>query len=116
MAREFKDSLSDILGCILKIEAYVEGMHRADFREDEKTQDAVIRKLEVIGEAVKNVPKSVQTAYSSVPWKEMAGLGDVLIHNYFGVDVGILEDIVYVEMPSLKASMVRIIEDLNESR
>ncbi|MCA9432128.1 MAG: DUF86 domain-containing protein [Candidatus Omnitrophica bacterium] len=108
MPRDFRDSLRDIIKCIEKIESYVEGMEEEDLRKDSKTQDAIIRNLEIIGEAVKNIPGKFRENNPSVPWKEMAGLRDILIHNYFGVDLDILIDIVFNELPEVKSAMTQI--------
>ena len=108
MRMDFKDSLRDITECIARIDSYVDGMEEEDVRKDSKTQDAIIRNLEIIGEAVKNIPGEFREKNSSVPWKEMAGLRDILIHNYFGVDLDILIDVVFVELPEVKSAMTRI--------
>ncbi|MCB5272378.1 MAG: DUF86 domain-containing protein [Candidatus Cloacimonetes bacterium] len=77
-----------ILEAIEQISAYIDGIDKAAFRTDRMRQDAVIRQLEIIGEATKNISADLRNAYPDIPWKDMAGMRDVLIHHYFGVDIG----------------------------
>ena len=79
--------LDHILECIELIKMYVSNMTEEDFKNDIAKQDAVIRRIEIIGEAVKNLPADVKKLYSEVPCKEIAGMRDILIHEYFGVDI-----------------------------
>jgi uncharacterized protein with HEPN domain len=73
-----------------------------DFLRDKKTQNAVIRSVEVIGEAAKKIPKSIREKYKLIPWKKMAGMRDKMIHEYFGVDLEILWKTIKEDVPSLK--------------
>jgi uncharacterized protein with HEPN domain len=77
--------LKDILESIELIEQFVAGMELEDFKKDIKTSDAVIKRFENIGEATKNIPEELKAGYPEIPWKEMAGLRDKLVHFYFGV-------------------------------
>lgn len=77
--------LTDILEAMEAIGRFVEGMEFEDFKVDDKTSSAVIRKFEIIGEATKNVPEKIKQEYSTIPWREMAGMRDKLIHFYFGI-------------------------------
>ena len=79
--------LEDIQESLSKINRYIEGMEYSDLAKDEKTIDALIRNLEIIGEAVKNIPDTLRKKYPEVEWKEAAALRDVLIHDYFVVDL-----------------------------
>ena len=106
MPRDFKVYLQDILEATERILRYT--ADASDFARDERTLDAVVRNLEVIGEAAKGVPPNVRKAYPDVEWKKLAGLRDVLIHEYFGVDAAIIKDIVKNKLPILK-SMIRAI-------
>ena len=83
--RNIKLYVKDILEAIKAIEKFVEGMDFESFKEDDKTSSAVIRKFEIIGEATKNIPQSIKEKYPHIPWKEMAGFRDKLIHFYFGI-------------------------------
>lgn len=100
--RDYRDYLQDILDSINDIESFIQNMAFDSFKEDRKTIYAVIRCLEVIGEATKKIPKSIKDKYPSIPWREMAGMRDKMIHEYFGVDVGVLWETVKGDIPSLK--------------
>jgi len=85
MIREYKDYLADIIDAIDKSEMFVKNLRFEDFEKDIKTVYAVIRAFEIMGEAVKKIPASVRNKYKNIPWKEMAGMRDKLIHEYFGI-------------------------------
>ncbi len=101
MPRDSKVYLEDILEATRKITAYTTGLSKTVFLEDEKTIDAVVRNLEVIGEAVKKLPEDLRAQHSAVEWKKIAGLRDMLIHEYFGLDAEIVWDIVQHKVPAL---------------
>ncbi len=84
------DSIMDICDALHKCLIFTKDMKLDQFLKDEKTQFAVIRALEVAGEAAKNIPDTVRNKYPDIPWKEMAGMRDVLIHQYFGVDHSVI--------------------------
>ena len=102
MSRDYKVYLEDILEAIGKIRTYTAGMSADSFASDDKTLDAVLRNLEVIGEAVKCVPDEVRTQHEEVEWKKIAGLRDILIHQYFGIDAEIIWDVVQNKLPELE--------------
>lgn len=87
MIREIDVYIDDILEAINKIREYTEGISEDDFFEDTQVQDSVFRRLEIIGEAVKNIPDEIRTNYPDIPWRQIAGMRDVLIHEYFGVNL-----------------------------
>jgi len=101
MPRDFRVYLEDILDATRKITVYTGSLSKAAFLEDEKTLDAVVRNLEVIGEAVKKLPENLRAKHSAVEWKKIAGLRDILIHEYFGLDAEIVWDIVQNKVPAL---------------
>lgn len=101
MPRDSRVYLEDILEATRKIIAYTSGLSKETFLEDEKTIDAVVRNLEVIGEAVKKLPEDLRPQHSEVEWKKIAGLRDILIHEYFGLDTEIMWDIVQSKVPAL---------------
>jgi uncharacterized protein with HEPN domain len=96
------DYLNDIFDSILKIKSFLENENYTTFQKDIKTQYAVIRALEIIGEASKKIPKDLRDNYSWIPWRFMTGMRDKLIHDYFGVDIQVVwktatEDILKLE-------------------
>lgn len=84
--RDYRLYMQDILEAMQAIEAFVENIEFEDFQNDDKTLSAVIRKFEIIGEATKGIPEDIRAKYPHIPWKEMAGMRDKLIHFYFGVN------------------------------
>jgi uncharacterized protein with HEPN domain len=109
MARDYRVSLDDILEAVRRIEVYTSGMQPAQFQSDLKTVDAVVRNLEIIGEATKNVPPEVRAMAPLVPWSRIAGMRDILIHVYFGIDVEIIWDVIQNKLPDLKANVQRLL-------
>ncbi len=106
--------LSDILKAFEAIESFVESQSFEDFKKDDKTSSAVIRKFEIIGEAAKQVPESVKQKYPAVPWKEMAGMRDKLIHFYFGVNYELLWQTINNRVPEIKPVICQILQDLTK--
>lgn len=93
--------LADIKEAIARILMYIEGMSYNEFLNSIKTQDAVVRNLEIIGEATKNLSDSFVEKYSEIPWKQLARLRDRLIHYYFGVNYDIVWGIITEEIPEI---------------
>ncbi|MBA7518249.1 hypothetical protein ES705_10318 [subsurface metagenome] len=108
MPRECKAYLKDILEAISKIENYTKNISFNDFVRDELIKDAVVRNLEIIGEAVKNIPDDVKNKRPEVEWKKIAGLRDILIHAYFGIDDEIVWDVVKSRLLELKEKIAEI--------
>ena len=102
MKRSANLYLDDITTAINKIVRYTKKASFNKFKKDEKTIDAVIRNLEIIGEAAKHLPKQIKEKYSNIPWKEIVGMRNKVIHEYFGVDVDILWDTINEDIPVLK--------------
>ncbi len=86
------------------------GMSFKDFENDERTVDAVIRNLEIIGEAARNIPEEYRDKYSNIPWRRIIGLRNVIIHQYFGVDIENIWEIIINDLPDLKEKMKSILE------
>ncbi len=107
--RNIRDYLEDVVGEIEKLKRFVEGFSYEDFAADEKTVYACIRSLEVIGEAVKHVPAGTREQYTGIAWKEIAGMRDVLIHDYFGVDVLVVWKTVKQNIPQVEEEFRKIL-------
>jgi len=105
MPRDYKVFLEDILEAIRKVRDYTDGLSLQAFMADAKTFDAVIRNLEIIGEAVKRIPEEIRSLRPEVEWKRIGRLRDILIHQYFGVDVQIVWDIVQRRLTSLEEAI-----------
>jgi uncharacterized protein with HEPN domain len=111
MPRDSEVYLEDILEAAAKIKSYVAAFSFESFQADAKTVDAVLRNLEVIGEAIKQLPASLRAGHPEVEWKKVAGLRDILIHNYFGIDVEIVWDVIQNKLPDLEAKVTRILRE-----
>lgn len=107
--------IEHILESIQLIEEY--SLHLTDdtFKKNKAAQDAIIRRLEIIGEAAKNVPLSIKERYSNIPWKQMAGMRDVLIHEYFDVDLALTWTVVKRELPLVKEKLQDILTSTPEN-
>ena len=102
----------DISASIQKIEEFTNGITAEDFEKDTKTIFAAIRALEVIGEAAKKIPLSVRNKYKQIPWLQITGMRDKLIHEYFGVNVKVIWNTVKENIPPLKMVIKKMIEDI----
>lgn len=105
-------SCHDILEAIDRIERYTGSITLDDFLGDTKTQDAVIRNLEIIGEAVKNLPADFREAHPGVEWRAVAGMRDKLIHHYFGVDMGIIWETTRTDLPRFRKQIEAILREI----
>lgn len=111
--RDFALYLKDIVKAIELIGGFVEGMDFSAFSKDEKTKSAVVRQLEVIGEASKKVPEAIRHEYPDVPWKKMAGMRDKLIHFYFGTDYATVWATIRDILPVLKPAIGQVIRQIS---
>ena len=105
--------LQDILAAMHAIEKFVEGIDFEEFKADDKTASAVIRKFEIIGEAAKQVPEDMRKKYNQLPWKEMAGMRDRLIHFYFGVKHELVWQTIRDVIPTVKPLIQEILRNKN---
>ena len=110
--RESVDFLKDILESIEKIEKFIKGFEFDDFSKDDKTIYAVIRALEIIGEATKNLPDSLKEEHPEVPWRKMTGTRDKVIHGYFGVDLEVIWRTITRNIPILKPLIKDILNEI----
>jgi uncharacterized protein with HEPN domain len=97
--RDWRFRIEDILDSINLIEQYTKGMDKPAWKKDRKTIDAVIRNIEIIGEAASHIPDQVQQQHPDTPWFLMKGMRNILIHEYFGVDIDVLWKTVHEDLP-----------------
>ena len=111
MSHEFLDFVEDILDAMDKAEILVEGFAYEEFEIDFRTNFAVVRALEIIGEAAKRLPMSLREQYPAIPWRGMAGMRDRIIHGYDTVDLQIVWDVVKQDIPKIKPLIQQILAD-----
>lgn len=116
MKRDVNLYLNDIIEYIELIENTLKEKNKKDFFNNRDLQDAIIRRVEVIGEAVKNVPLRIRNKYPEVEWKKIAGSRDILTHAYFGVDIDKIWSIYKKDLLVLKKQITKIIKEISEER
>lgn len=103
--------LNDILESIIKIETYTKGIDFDSFCFNEMMFDAVVRNLEIIGEAARNTPEEIKVKYPVIPWRQMIGVRNILIHEYFGIDNTIIWQIIKTNLPQIKPIIMNAIQE-----
>lgn len=109
------DYIEDIIEAMDDAMSFVKGLEYDDFVKEKKTVYAVVRAIEIIGEAVKKIPNDVKKRYPKIPWREMAGMRNKLIHEYFGVDLKRVWKTVKEDIPNLKPQFDKILKDFESS-
>jgi len=113
--RKVEDYLRDMIDAINATEQFILGFDFATFETDQKTIFAVTRAVEIVGEASKQISKEIRETYPSVPWKEIAGMRDKMIHQYFGINLKILWNTAQKDFPLLKQQIQQILDDMGYS-
>ena len=111
-SRHYSLFIEDTLDAINKIESYIKGLNFESFSQNNIVIDAVIRNLEIIGEAIKNVPDEIKNRYQSIPWKRMVGLRNIITHAYFGIDLENIWKIITQNIPEVKPEIIKILDEL----
>ncbi len=114
MVKQPKFFIQHMLESLKLIEKYLSNKGKKEFLASVQLQDAVIRRLEIIGESVKNLPDSVIEENPDLPWKQVAGMRDILIHQYFGVDLELTWEVIKIEIPILKPKLLALLQTLEQ--
>lgn len=110
--RDVRLFVAGMLEGIARIERYTAGLDLEGFAADERTVDAVVRNLEIIGEAARQIPEAIRERYPDIPWRRVIGFRNIVVHEYFAVDVGIIWTIVRENLPALKTKLRQMLSDL----
>lgn len=112
MMREYRDYLLDVQDSIRRIEEFTKGYTLSRFADDEKTQLAVVKSLEIIGEAVKKIPVTLKKKHPDIPWRKVAGMRDKLVHEYYGINIKVVWRTITEDIPPLKPAIADILKNL----
>lgn len=110
--RQWRLSLQDMAEAVGKVLRYTQGMTREQFFADSKTYDAVLRNLEILGEAAKNIPDKIRNKYPEIEWRKISGLRDIAIHQYFGINEDVLWDVLSIKLGALQERIVMMLSEV----
>jgi len=116
MKRDISLYIKDILKNMGKAEKFIKDITYEDFALDEKTNYAVVRCIEIIGEAAKNIPENIRRKYSDIPWKKMAGMRDKISHFYFGIDMKKVWLAIKRDIPTIKPQISKMLKDISNEK
>jgi len=102
--------IQHILESIEVVAEYIDGVSKKDFLADKEKQDAVIRRIGIIGESVKNIPESIRKQNTNIPWRNIAGMRDIVIHEYFDVDLNHAWETAKIGLPKLKRELIKLLK------
>lgn len=114
MNRDYKLFVKDILDAIDKIDDFIGNMEYGEFIQDDKTATAVVKKIEIIGEAIRNIPRDVKARYNSIPWRDIVGMRNKITHNYFKIDYEIVWNVVKEKLPVLRGQVEQVLKEMDE--
>lgn len=112
MSRDIKDSIQDILDVINRIEKFTQGINFDEFNDSEEKIFAVEKCLEIIGEAIKNIPQPMRDNYPQIPWKQITGMRDKIAHQYWRIDVAVIWKATTKDISKLKLILIDILDEL----
>jgi uncharacterized protein with HEPN domain len=112
MKRNPKVYVDDMLDSVARLEQYTAGVTYDEFSRNGQLQDAIVRRLEIIGEVARQIPEEIRQKHDAVPWKQIAGMRDILIHEYFNVNLHRVWQVLVVDLPVLKRELHKIQDTL----
>lgn len=112
--RTYVDYLGDMVEYAKKAERFVQGIGLADFQKDEQKVLAVVRALEVIGEAARQIPRALRSRYPDIPWRKITGMRNIVVHEYFGIDTEVIWKTAREDLPPLRSAVARMLADLEK--